>query len=59
MVIYTPARWLGITTSRTSINTVNVSCVVDHTFPRPLVMLYTGQQRDKVRLQGLMENVNR
>ena len=59
MVIYTPPRRLMVMTSRSSINTVNVSCLVDHTFPRPLLTLYTGQQRDRMMLQGVRENVNR
>ena len=58
MVIYTPPRRLVVVTRRSGLNTVNVSCMVDHTFPRPHLTLLMGHQ-NRVRLQAVKENVNR
>ena len=38
---------------------VNVSCLVDHVYPRPHVTLHHGQGRHRVRLKGVREAVDR
>jgi len=40
MVVYTPPRRLEVSTVRASYSSVNISCLVDHTFPRPALTLY-------------------
>ena len=42
---------------RASYSSVNVSCTVDHTFPRPVVKLYKGQER--INVNGVQERVVR
>lgn len=59
MVVYTPPSRLSVQTVSSSYNSVNVTCLVDHTFPRPKVILYHGQNRDRVRIKGAREVVNR
>ena len=46
-------------TTRSSYNSVNVSCLVDHTFPRPVVSLHQGQDRSRSRVPGVREVVDR
>ena len=58
-MIFLYSSQLVVMTGRSSLTAVNVSCLVDHTFPRPLVSLYTGHQGDQRRLQGLQEKVER
>ena len=59
MVIYSPPRRVAVQHRRSSYNSVNISCFVDHAFPRPKVALYHGQDRDRVRLKGVREAVDR
>ena len=58
ILIFLYSSQLVVMTGRSSLTAVNVSCLVDHTFPRPLVSLYTGHQGDQRRLQGLQETDN-
>ena len=59
ILIFLYSSRLVVMTGRSSLTAVNVSCLVDHTFPRPLVSLYTGHHRDKRRLQGVKEKFER
>ena len=59
MVVETPPRRFAIHHRQSSYNSVNISCFVDHAFPRPSVALYHGQDRDRVRLKGVKEAVDR
>ena len=59
MILFRYSSRLLVSTTRSSLTTVTVSCLVEHTFPRPFVSLYTGHHRDKVRLQGVQEKVER
>ena len=38
---------------------VNISCTVDHVFPRPSVRLYHGQGQQRLRLKGVTEDLRR
>jgi hypothetical protein len=59
MVVYTPPRRVAVQHQRNSYNSVNISFLVDHAFPRPSFALYHGQDRDRVRLKGVKEAVDR
>ena len=37
-------RYLNVGTVRTSYSSVNISCLVDHTFPRPGLILYRSEE---------------
>ena len=60
MVVYTPpARVIVLHQPSFYSYRVNISCFVDHAFPRPRLTLYHGQGRDRLRLKGVTEAVDR
>ena len=59
MVVYTPPRRMIVQHQRTSSNSVNITCYVDHSFPRPAVALYHGHDHNRLRLNGVREVVER
>ena len=59
MVVYTPPRRMLVQHQRTSSNSVNLTCYVDHAFPRPTVALYHGHDHNRLRLKGVREVVER
>ena len=59
MVVYSPPRHLGMQHRRTSYSTVNISCMVDHVFPRPDVRMYHGQGVARTRIKGVKEALYR
>ena len=59
MVVYTPPRNIILQCDHVSPTTVKVSCLVDHAFPLPRVVLYTGLGRAKEEVEGVEEQVER
>ena len=59
MVVYAAPRNVILQCDHVSTTSVKVSCLVDHAFPQPTAMLYTGIGRKKVMLRGTKEQVER
>ncbi|XP_023347739.1 uncharacterized protein LOC111716499 [Eurytemora carolleeae] len=59
MVVYSPPTQVNLIHRHTSFHSVNISCLVDHAFPRPQVQLYHGQGPSRVRLKGVHQVTDR
>ena len=59
MVVYAPPRNVILQSDHVSYTSVKISCLVDHTFPRPEVVLFKGLGRNKSLVQGATEEVSR
>jgi len=58
MIVYSPPSLRDVrmvARDLPSEHAVNISCIVDHSYPRPRLALYHGQGRNRMRLKGVRE----
>lgn len=56
MVVYSPPRDVRMMARNLPMEgAVNISCIVEHSFPRPRLALYHGQGLHRLRLKGVRE----
>lgn len=58
MIVYSPPSLRDVrmvARDLPSEHAVNISCIVDHSYPRPRIALYHGQGRNRMRLKGVRE----
>ncbi|XP_043206514.1 uncharacterized protein LOC122372903 isoform X1 [Amphibalanus amphitrite] len=54
MVIYAPAQWMNLTSTKPARHQVNITCLVNGVYPEPVVDIFVGSsQSNRRRMRGL------